>query len=207
MSGCRGQGRLGKIARAVPYVIRFIPGHPTQVRDGRRALCPRGSVRPLVSQLTGDLLDHELPSVERDRVTGALSLQLSIDRSLPSHTNLPVDTAIMKSRAPGVTTALHSTLLFGAKSIADILNLVGVRVVPSKASDRSLASSACPCSSSSIGPLLSSRALPTYSRYFSLAVWRSHASSDRIVCFTTPCSAHVPRRSAGPPLLRQHQRA
>ena len=113
---------------------------PTQVRDGRRALCPRGSVRPLVSQLTG-----------------ALSLQLNIDRSLPSHTNLPVDTAIMKSRPPGVTTALHSTLLFGAKSIAEILNLVGVRVVPSKASDRSLASSACPCSSSSIGPLLSSR--------------------------------------------------
>ena len=130
---------------------------PTQVRDGRRALCPRGSVRPLVSQLTGDLLDHELPSAERDRVTGALSLQLNIDRSLPSHTNLPVDTAIMKSRPPGVTTALHSTLLFGAKSIAEILNLVGVRVVPSKASDRSLASSACPCSSSSIGPLLSSR--------------------------------------------------
>jgi hypothetical protein len=35
-----------------------------------------------VSQLSGDLLDHELPSVERDRVTGALALQLSIDRGL-----------------------------------------------------------------------------------------------------------------------------
>ena len=34
-----GQERLGKIARTVPYVIRFIPGRPTQVRDGRRALC------------------------------------------------------------------------------------------------------------------------------------------------------------------------
>jgi hypothetical protein len=29
----------GRSARIVPYVIRFIPGHPTQVRDGRRALC------------------------------------------------------------------------------------------------------------------------------------------------------------------------
>ena len=29
----------GRSARTVPYVIRFIPGHPTQVRDGRRALC------------------------------------------------------------------------------------------------------------------------------------------------------------------------
>ena len=39
VSGRRGQERVGKIARTVPYVIRFIPGHPTQVRDGRRALC------------------------------------------------------------------------------------------------------------------------------------------------------------------------
>ena len=43
---------------------------------------PRRCFRPLVSLLQGDLLDHELPSVERDRVTGALALQLSIDRSL-----------------------------------------------------------------------------------------------------------------------------
>ena len=36
----RTRGRcFGKIARTVPYVIRFIPGHPTQIRDGRRALC------------------------------------------------------------------------------------------------------------------------------------------------------------------------
>ena len=72
--------------------IRFVPG--TQ-RGSRRSPCvmPRGSFRPSVSLLSGDLLDHELPSVERDRVTGALALQLSIDRclggdpmiSLPSH--------------------------------------------------------------------------------------------------------------------------
>ena len=31
--------RIGKIARAVSYVIRFLPKHPTQFRDGRRALC------------------------------------------------------------------------------------------------------------------------------------------------------------------------
>ena len=30
-------------------------------------------------QLSGDLLDHELSSVERDRVTGALALQLDSD--------------------------------------------------------------------------------------------------------------------------------
>src|SRR5262249_53587098 len=48
--------------------------HPTQVSDGRRAYA-EGQL-----SLSGDLLDHELPSVERDRVTGALALQLSIDR-------------------------------------------------------------------------------------------------------------------------------
>src|SRR5215831_17881377 len=47
--------------------------------------------------------------------------------------------------------------------------------VSSNASDRSLASSACGCSSSSIGSLLSSRALLTYSRYFSIALSRSRA--------------------------------
>jgi len=49
----------------------------------------------------------------------------------------------------------------------------GVKVA--NASDRSLASSACACSSSSIGSLLSSWALPTYSRYFSIALSRSRA--------------------------------
>jgi len=49
----------------------------------------------------------------------------------------------------------------------------GVKVA--NASDRSLASSACACSSSSIGSLLSIRALPTYSRYFSIALSRSRA--------------------------------
>jgi hypothetical protein len=29
MSGCRGQERLGNIARTVPYLFRFIPGHRT----------------------------------------------------------------------------------------------------------------------------------------------------------------------------------
>jgi hypothetical protein len=58
-----------------------------------------GSFRPLALQQSGHLLDHELPSVERDRVTGALALQLSIDRrlggnaiiSLATRTTLPVD--------------------------------------------------------------------------------------------------------------------
>src|SRR6516162_2172297 len=87
---------------------------------------PGRRFRPSVSQLSGDLLDHELSSVERDRVTGALALQLSIDRawaeipmiSLPSHRNLPVDTAITKSRPPSFTTEPSSTLLLGPKSIA-----------------------------------------------------------------------------------------
>jgi hypothetical protein len=62
--------------RAIRHPL--IPRHSTQVRD----VMPRGSFRPSVSQLSGDLLDHELRSVERDRVTGALALQLSIDRGL-----------------------------------------------------------------------------------------------------------------------------
>jgi len=70
VSGCRGQERLGKIARTVPYVIRFVPRVPHT--GSRRSPCvmPRRCFRPSVSQLSGDLLDHELPSVERDRVTG-----------------------------------------------------------------------------------------------------------------------------------------
>ena len=52
----------------------------------------------------------------------------------------------------------------------------------SNASDRSLANSACACSSSSIRSLLSGWALPTYSRYFSIALARSRASSDCMVC-------------------------
>jgi hypothetical protein len=53
-------------------------------QDSGRSPCvmPRRCFRPSVSQLSGDLLDHELPSVERDRVTGALALQLSIDPGL-----------------------------------------------------------------------------------------------------------------------------
>jgi hypothetical protein len=123
----------------------------------------------LVSQLSGDLLDPELSSIERDRATGALALQLSMERgrgepmiSLPSHTDLPVDTAITKSRPPGFTTEPSSTLLLGPKCITacfSILSSASER--SSNASDRSLASSACACSSSSIGLLLSSRAIPT----------------------------------------------
>jgi predicted protein tyrosine phosphatase len=50
--------------RAVSYVIRFLPKHPH--RFANVAVCYAGE------QLSGDLLDHELSSVERDRVTGAL---------------------------------------------------------------------------------------------------------------------------------------
>src|SRR5262245_63054798 len=38
--------------------------------------------RPSLSQLSGDRLDHELRSVERDHVTGALALQFRVDRGL-----------------------------------------------------------------------------------------------------------------------------
>jgi hypothetical protein len=50
-------------------------------QDSGRSPCvmPRRRFRPSVSQLSGDLLDHELPSAERDRVTGALALQLDPD--------------------------------------------------------------------------------------------------------------------------------
>ena len=72
----------------------------------RRSPCvmPGRRFRPSVSQLSSDLLDHEFPSVERDRATGALALQLWVEMpmiSLPSHINLPVDTAITKNRPRG----------------------------------------------------------------------------------------------------------
>jgi hypothetical protein len=73
--------------------------------------------------------------------------------SLASHTNLPVDMAITKSRPPSFTTAPSSTLLFGPNSIAASFSILSEceGTVSSNASDRSLASSACACSSSSIG--------------------------------------------------------
>jgi hypothetical protein len=39
VSRCRGQERLGKIARTAPYVIRFIPGHPHMFATVAVALC------------------------------------------------------------------------------------------------------------------------------------------------------------------------
>src|SRR5262245_24211183 len=53
-----------------------------EVGEGSACVMPRGSFRASVSQLSGDLLDHEPLSVERDRVTGPLALQLSIDGGL-----------------------------------------------------------------------------------------------------------------------------
>jgi hypothetical protein len=78
----RASGIMPKMAaRAVSTTGR---ARRTVPHDSGRLPCvmPRGSIRRSVSQLSGDLLDHELPSVERDRVTGALALQLSIDRCL-----------------------------------------------------------------------------------------------------------------------------
>lgn len=90
---------VGKARKQRPdgtYVIRFIPGrNHTESRRSPRVM-PRASFQQLVSQPSGDLLGHVLPSVERDRVTGALAMQLSIDLSwvktpmisLPSQTKL-----------------------------------------------------------------------------------------------------------------------
>jgi hypothetical protein len=42
VSDCGGKGRLGKIARVGSYAIRFVPKHPTQIRERSRKL-PEGS--------------------------------------------------------------------------------------------------------------------------------------------------------------------
>jgi hypothetical protein len=49
--------------RRIPQVSFRVLGTP---QNSGRLLCvmPRGSFRPSVSQLSGNLLDHELPSVE-----------------------------------------------------------------------------------------------------------------------------------------------
>src|SRR3954470_14722960 len=74
-------GNAGKIARPCHTTSASFRG---TAQDLGRLPCvmPRGSIRRPVSQLSGNLLDHELPSVERDRVAGALALQLGIDRCL-----------------------------------------------------------------------------------------------------------------------------
>jgi hypothetical protein len=98
---------------------------------------PRGSFRPSVSQLSGDLLDHELRSIERDRVTDALALQLSIDRRLggDAHDLVAVAHKVAcrhrntKNCPPSFTAAPSSTLLFGPKFTAESFStLYGVRV-------------------------------------------------------------------------------
>ena len=77
------------LGRSPGYALRHPPHSKALEIGSRRSPCvtPRGSFRPSVLQLLGDLLDHEHPAVEGDRVTGALALQLSIDRGLGRNTH------------------------------------------------------------------------------------------------------------------------
>jgi hypothetical protein len=211
VSGCRGQERLGKIARTVPYVIRFIPGHPTQARDGRRALC-RGAAFDLwcrscqATSITSSLPLNEVTS---------LALQLSIDRCLGGDAHDLVAVAHKsacrhgnnENPPPSFTTAPSSTLLFGAKSIAQSFS-------------KPRASRSCRCASERCRRRLRtgrSRALPALAhRLRSARFYRAGRSRHTPGISLSSLSksraslvhlTSLVRDAAGPPPLRHHQRA